>query len=170
MVDLEGRLVFANELALELLATIAPARVDPGETHEEIRRLCVQVRQSGREASKTIQFPGPADSDLAEGVLPPCSLRAFPLGVPGSDAPSTHIMVLMERIVLKHQINIEKARATFQLSKREAEVLNLIGLGFSNKKIAVALYLSEHTVKDHLKNIMKKLGVGSRGEVVASLR
>lgn len=102
--------------------------------------------------------------------MPPCSLRAFQLGVPGSDAASTHIMVLMDRIVEKHQLDIEKARATFQLSKREAEVLNLIGLGFTNKKIAEALYISEHTVKDHIKNLMKKLGTTSRGEVLASLR
>ena len=103
-------------------------------------------------------------------MLPPCALRALPLGTPGSEAPATHTMVLMERIVEKHQIDLEKARATFQLSKREAEVLNLIGLGFTNKKIAEVLFISEHTVKDHIKSIMRKLDADSRGAVVAALR
>jgi DNA-binding CsgD family transcriptional regulator len=170
VVDLEGKLVFANERALELLATIVPAESDPGETPEVVRQLCGQVQQGEVEASITLQFPDLADSDLAGGVMPPCSLRAFPLSTPGSEAPSNHIMVLMEPIVKKHQIDIEKARAIFNLSKREAEVLNLIGLGFTNKKISESLYISEHTVKDHIKNIMKKLGAGSRGEVVATLR
>jgi DNA-binding NarL/FixJ family response regulator len=118
----------------------------------------------------TLRSLGPACAGLPEGVLPACALRALPLSAPGETSPSTHTMVLMERIVEKHQINLEKARTTFQLSKREAEVLNLIGLGFTNKKIAEVLYISEHTAKDHIKNIMKKLGAGSRGEVVATLR
>jgi DNA-binding CsgD family transcriptional regulator len=169
LVDLEGRLVFANEQALELLATHRPAELEAGVIPESIQQLCRQVHQGG-EAAMTIRPPNLSCLDLEGSAFPPCSLRAFPLGAPGSNQPASHIMVLMERVVAKHQINLEKARTTFQLSKREAEVLNLIGLGFTNKKISDALFLSEHTVKDHLKNIMKKLGAGSRAEVVASLR
>jgi len=167
--DLEGRLAFANEQALELLVTLLPVESPPGTIPEPILTLCKRV-QGGGEASMTLRSPGPACAGLPEGVLPACALRALPLSAPGETSPSTHTMVLMERIVEKHQINLEKARATFQLSKREAEVLNLIGLGFTNKKIAEVLYISEHTAKDHIKNIMKKLGAGSRGEVVATLR
>jgi DNA-binding CsgD family transcriptional regulator len=169
VVDLEGCLVFANEQAQELLATHGPAGLGSGEIHEGIRALCRRVRQDG-EAVMTLRSPGPACLDPQESLLPPCSLRAFPLATPGSNLPATHIMVLMERVVEKHRINLEQARQTFQLSKREAEVLNLIGLAFTNKKISEALFLSEHTVKDHIKNIMKKLGTGSRAEVVATLR
>lgn len=166
MLDLEGRLAFANEQALELLTTLLPADSPAGAVPGPILDLCRKV-QAGGEATLTLRNPGPG---LPEGVLPPCALRALPLGAPGEKGPSTHTMVLMERVVEKHQIDLEKARATFQLSKREAEVLNLVGLGFANKKIAEVLYISEHTVKDHIKNIMKKLGAGSRGEVVATLR
>ncbi|HJW71675.1 MAG TPA: LuxR C-terminal-related transcriptional regulator [Geothrix sp.] len=170
ILDLEGRLVFSNDRAMDLLATISPAEADPRELPAPVREVFQQVRQHGGEATLTLRFPAPDHSGMNGGVMPPCSLRAFPLGIPGSDAASNHIMVLMDRIVEKHQLDIEKARATFQLSKREAEVLNLIGLGFTNKKIAESLYLSEHTVKDHIKNLMKKLGTTSRGEVVATLR
>ena len=53
------------------------------------------------------------------------------------------------------------------LTKRELEVVDLIGYGYSNGDIAKILFISEHTVKDHTKNIYRKLGVHSRFELAA---
>jgi DNA-binding NarL/FixJ family response regulator len=51
---------------------------------------------------------------------------------------------------------------TLSLSKREAEVMELIALGQSNGQIAERLFLSEKTVKNHVNRIYAKLGVDSR--------
>lgn len=48
------------------------------------------------------------------------------------------------------------------LSGRELEVLRLVAAGKSNREIATALSISEHTVARHLQNIFSKLGVSSR--------
>jgi two-component system NarL family response regulator len=48
------------------------------------------------------------------------------------------------------------------LSAREIEVLSLIVDGLANKEIAYRLNIAEHTVKNHVKNILAKLGVGDR--------
>jgi len=48
------------------------------------------------------------------------------------------------------------------LSGRELEVLRLVAAGRSNRQIAAALTISEHTVARHLQNIFAKLGVSSR--------
>jgi len=48
------------------------------------------------------------------------------------------------------------------LTSREREVLDLIGIGYSNKDIAKILVISEHTVNDYTKKIYRKLGVHSR--------
>lgn len=53
------------------------------------------------------------------------------------------------------------------LTMRELEVLDLIAKGFSNKRIAAALFLSIHTVKRHVANITSKLGARSRAEAAA---
>lgn len=45
-----------------------------------------------------------------------------------------------------------------QLSVREAEIVQLIADGLTNKDIADRLYISIHTIKTHRKNIIKKLG------------
>jgi LuxR family transcriptional regulator, maltose regulon positive regulatory protein len=51
---------------------------------------------------------------------------------------------------------------TFGLSARELEVLRLVAQGLSNQRIAEALVLSEHTVRRHVANILKKMGAPSR--------
>lgn len=48
------------------------------------------------------------------------------------------------------------------LTKREREVLDLIGCGYSNADIAKVLFISEHTVNDYTKKIYRKLDVHSR--------
>lgn len=48
------------------------------------------------------------------------------------------------------------------LTAREQEILKLVAKGFVNREIAQQLEISEHTVKNHLKNILQKLHVSNR--------
>lgn len=52
------------------------------------------------------------------------------------------------------------------LSRREVEVLRLLGLGKTNAQIAADLFLSTHTVKRHVANILRKLQQHSRADAV----
>ncbi|MDD3654397.1 MAG: response regulator transcription factor [Desulfotomaculaceae bacterium] len=52
------------------------------------------------------------------------------------------------------------------LSLREREILALIKKGMTNKDIASALFISENTVKIHVSNILKKMGVHKRTEML----
>jgi DNA-binding CsgD family transcriptional regulator len=58
------------------------------------------------------------------------------------------------------------AAATQNLSKRETEVLHLMGKGLSNAEIADALFVSLSTVKTHSGNIYEKLDVKRRTQAV----
>jgi DNA-binding NarL/FixJ family response regulator len=53
-----------------------------------------------------------------------------------------------------------------ELSEREAEVLKLIAAGLSNTEIAVALFVSQATVKTHVNHIFAKTGARDRAQAV----
>jgi ATP/maltotriose-dependent transcriptional regulator MalT len=60
-----------------------------------------------------------------------------------------------------------RAEPTFGLSARELEVLAFVAEGHSNQRIAEILVLSEHTVRRHVANILKKMDVPSRTAAAA---
>ncbi|NHW34001.1 response regulator transcription factor [Paenibacillus aceris] len=64
---------------------------------------------------------------------------------------------------LKHGENKDKFES---LSEREREVLGLIAKGFSNKEIGEQLIISVKTVESHKSNVMEKLGLKTRPELV----
>jgi ATP/maltotriose-dependent transcriptional regulator MalT len=53
------------------------------------------------------------------------------------------------------------------LTAREVEVLRLVATGKTNRQVADAMFLSEHTVSRHLQNVFTKLGVSSRAAATA---
>ncbi|CUP48857.1 CsgBAC operon transcriptional regulatory protein [Turicibacter sanguinis] len=52
------------------------------------------------------------------------------------------------------------------LTERETEVLHMVGSGATNKEIAGQLYISEHTVKKHITNILGKLDMKNRKDLI----
>ena len=52
------------------------------------------------------------------------------------------------------------------LTTREIEVLGMVGSGYTNKAIGKSLYISEHTVKKHITNILSKLDMRNRKDLI----
>ena len=52
------------------------------------------------------------------------------------------------------------------LSQREVDVIKLMARGYNNRQIAELLFISEHTVKVHIRNIFRKIGVVDRTNAV----
>lgn len=57
-----------------------------------------------------------------------------------------------------------------RMTKREREVIELIGEGLSNKEIAQRLNIAAHTVKSHVRNVMEKLALHTRLQIAAYSR
>ena len=53
------------------------------------------------------------------------------------------------------------------LSPREAEILELVAGGLSNREIGAALYISEHTAANHIRNILRKTESANRTEAAS---
>ena len=54
-----------------------------------------------------------------------------------------------------------------RMTRREREVIELIGEGMSNKEIAQRLIIATHTVKSHVRNVMEKLSLHTRLQIAA---
>lgn len=75
----------------------------------------------------------------------------------------TYFEPLLEEELKKGTSESEtKSREDGVLTKREVEVLKLLAEGLFNKEIASKLDISEKTVKNHVSNIFKKIGVSDR--------
>lgn len=59
--------------------------------------------------------------------------------------------------------------ASYGLTGREEEIVRLVARGLSTREISGALFISEHTVNNHLRSIFEKAGVNSRREMVQRL-
>ena len=60
-------------------------------------------------------------------------------------------------------------RIANELSAREVEVLLLLDEHLGTDEIARRLFISEHTVRSHVKSLLRKLGVSSRREALEAL-
>jgi ATP/maltotriose-dependent transcriptional regulator MalT len=172
IVDLENTLHYCNNEALDMIPDLQIAsREEKGgkiPIPSEIADLCNALKkqeQDGAEGQGTESSSAVLESDLH----PPYSMRAFYIGKHERDKP-THIMVLVEKIAERHDVDFEKVRKEFKLSARELEVLKLICEGLGNKQISQRLFISEYTAKDHIKKIMKKMEVASRSQIITTLK
>jgi two-component system, NarL family, response regulator DevR len=69
-------------------------------------------------------------------------------------------------LVLKNLGGRAQSRSSLDLTDREKDVIRLLASGMSNRQIGLELHISESTVKYHLRNIMDKLDVRGRTEIV----
>lgn len=70
----------------------------------------------------------------------------------------------------KPLLTYQEARARFGLTTRQSQLVALVARGLTNKEIAASLNLSEFTVKNHLRRIMRQVDAQSRGEAVEVIR
>jgi DNA-binding NarL/FixJ family response regulator len=98
-------------------------------------------------------------------------VNAMRAGRPGEPILSR---LLTRRIVeeyarLGHEDNLGDISLD-KLTSRELEVLRHVGTGAGNREIAARLTISEHTVKAHVRNILDKLGLKKRSQMVSVSR
>jgi two-component system NarL family response regulator len=80
--------------------------------------------------------------------------------------PSMASKLLAEFSSLSKAAEQRQSLPTPRLTGRELEVLKLVAQGMSNREIASELFISENTVKNHVRNILEKLHLHSRMEAV----
>jgi two-component system nitrate/nitrite response regulator NarL len=107
-------------------------------------------------------------SGYLDKTITPWGLVRALRGVAHGEAPLSRGLVTL---LVEAMHGREKRRDAFErsavLSARERQVLDLVARGARNRQIAQALFISEFTVKRHMQNILKKLGMPSRQAAAA---
>jgi DNA-binding CsgD family transcriptional regulator len=85
----------------------------------------------------------------------------------GPDGAPAHVAVVVEPATATEMASI--VVAAYGLTEREQQVTALLARGAATSEIAAELFLSGHTVRDHIKAIFQKVDVSSRGELVAKV-
>ncbi|HEX7354306.1 MAG TPA: response regulator transcription factor [Mycobacteriales bacterium] len=81
-------------------------------------------------------------------------------------SPSMASKLLTEFATMARKDNEKPPVPTPKLTEREMQVLTLVAKGLANKDIARQLFISENTVKNHVRNMLEKLQLHSRMEAV----
>jgi DNA-binding NarL/FixJ family response regulator len=81
-------------------------------------------------------------------------------------SPSMAAKLLTEFAAMSKRVDERQQLPAPRLTEREMEVLTLVAQGLNNRDIAKQLFISENTVKNHIRNILEKLHLHSRMEAV----
>ena len=128
----------------------AIARMREAAEHApKAKRLLLTARMEERWVSQV--FEAGADGVLSKTVHP------VSMGTLLREIAQGHVVQRFQRTTAAQE-------APCPLTEREREILCLTAEGYTNQKIARELWVTEQTVKFHLSNLYRKLGVGNRTE------
>lgn len=165
--NIRGKVMYLNHDALTLLKVASPSgAILMNRFPSAIKKIYSQLKRGLQKATKNPIGPIIKASVLLRDNL---ILRGFGLHNHRQPSQQAQILFLIERIGRRDKIDFSKLSSRFGLSRREAEIVGQILQGLGNKTIAERLYISPYTVEDHIKNIMRKMGVQSRTAVIAKL-
>ncbi|MCP9455342.1 MAG: LuxR C-terminal-related transcriptional regulator [Nitrospira sp.] len=128
--------------------------------HEIIKALHVRTEAKDWEQFEIKRIVGDPNQ--------PILLRGFGLPDRGG-IHNARLVITMEELGRKKPLNAEHARDRFQLTLREQEVIEHLAKGWTNKEIANALQITEQTVKEHIKHIMRKTNATTRTGILAQV-
>jgi DNA-binding NarL/FixJ family response regulator len=188
LLRLDQRVEVVGEAANGLAALDAVRQVSPDAVLMDLHmpecggvEACRRLRADGFEGGIVALTVSDADEDLFGAlragatcyVLKDADLEEVVLGLTCACRGDSYIAPhLASRIV--SGIRHDDAPATRRgkeraggLTEREEQVLAMIASGAGNREIGAELFLSEHTVKSHVKNILRKLQLTSRREAIA---
>jgi DNA-binding NarL/FixJ family response regulator len=129
----------------------------------------VVLTASGTEENLLAAIRGGAAGYLLK-TEPPGRLISFLAGVANGEAALSGSIArrLLEEVRTGGRTSVPDEIAK-KLSAREVEVLLLLDEHLSTDDIAQRLFISEHTVRSHVKSLLRKLGVSSRREALEQL-
>ena len=165
------QLLYINPEAEALSLQISQARNGQGVTQSipsEVMELCHKLQE------KIDAHPDDKDREqiqlckVVNDIKFPVLLRGFLIPAPSGEN-TVRFLILMEKIGRRSQVVSNEAKKRFHLTDREHEIVMHVADGQTNKEIAITLDISEHTVKEHIKHILRKTSTTTRTGILAQI-
>lgn len=153
-----GAVLYSNRAAAALLSARGPLVVLPEDGRETSLATWIARLGAGAAAGEKLR------ATFADGRALEASVARF------ADDEEDDVAVLTLRVQSALSLqDVRERLATRGVSGREAEVVGAVLEGLRNAEIARRLFITEWTVKDHLKHVFSKLGVSSRSGLLKAL-
>jgi two-component system NarL family response regulator len=140
---------------VEKIQAVSPATKVILLTGSESEEDLISALRSGARGYIVKDTPFPALVD---------SIKAVAKGGAAISSTMAGKLFDISRQLLRHQELLQSRKPA--LTGREIEVLEKVAHGMTSREIGDKLYISENTVKNHIRNILDKLGLHSRNEAV----
>ncbi len=158
------QLLYMNREARELCARIIQAGSGcpaTGVLPPDIAVLCEEMVAALRERPDAKDWEQGQVRRVAGDPQRPVLLRGVVIPSPGGLA-GARVVVLLEEIGSRKAVAAARTKERFQLTDREQTVIIYLLKGLTNKQIASRLLVTEQTVKEHLRSIMRKTQTRTR--------
>jgi DNA-binding CsgD family transcriptional regulator len=170
--------VYLNPIAADILRSLSLNGAGPSPAHkpEEIS-IPKEIFDLYDDLKKNFNYSAKGQADKLPSLITLIPFRKENYCCRGffldDSTPSAkkapHVMVLIEKVSMHRQVNLTEFKERFLLTDRHVDILKLLVNGATNKEMADTLYVTEDTIKGHLKHIMRRLGVNTRTEVLSML-
>lgn len=162
------KLLYINAEAEQLNHQIVSAPTgngSAGEIPDEVMELCTALQEQ-LESHTDLKERNKVQLRRTIGDI--AVLRGFLIPAPPGEQEG-RFLILMEKIGRRRQTPPPEVKTRFHLTDREFEIIGFVADGCTNKQIARQLNISENTVKEHIKHILRKTTATSRTGILAQL-
>jgi len=158
-----GIIVMDDKLTITYLNGESRKFVERYGLPEDVLLIGGRILEAFHSSTLSEQFPG--EVYIEKKLDSSTSKWLFKLHI--VDGTTPHIVVFIIEEAISNQLSMNEIRIRYGLTRRETDVLRRVLKGLKNAHIAEELEISEQTIKDHLSNIYRKIGIENRKDLLS---
>lgn len=160
--NMDGKLIFRNRMASKTVPGSRSSYVE--RVQPTLLNAIEELKTNNKRVVTALETANPKQNEI--GQIPDAEATGDQLLIKAVRLRRTQDDIVVAFLSYKSDRSSGLPDSSLPLSRRERAITELVGKGLTTKQIAELSFVSENTVKQHLKRIFSKLGVNSRTELI----